>query len=196
MAMRPDRDRGREGCRRHPRARRSRRLGWPMTAIDHMTSDDKTIAIIVLAEALLDATLVGDPAPQVARLGDWMTASPQIGDLVVEMSTKHRGPSIHRVGVVLEISQHKSAYARVTEILLLDPPCGSKSCNNQECIHRRRWSNATFVRLPATAARLAEALGRKTPGDAGAGRDDLICALTDAGFKLKPSCNQGSGSST
>ena len=96
-----------------------------MRAISHMTTTEKTTAILVLAEALRAATLVGDPAPLVARLGDWMHAPPRVGDLVVETSTGHRGPDPSRVGVVLRISRHQSAYERVTEILVLDPPCGS-----------------------------------------------------------------------
>jgi hypothetical protein len=160
-----------------------------MSAITHMTAAEKTTVILVLAEALQAATLVGDPAPLVARLRDWMLAPLQVGDLVIETSTKHRGPDLSRVGVVLRISRHRSAYERVTEILVLDPPCGKTICKNQKCIHRRRWSNATFVRVPATAAQLAEALGRKTlgdePGEPGVGRDALIAALADAGIKVK-----------
>jgi hypothetical protein len=86
-----------------------------------------------------------------------MHSPPQIGDLVVEMST--RGPNLARAGIVLKISRHRSAYARVTEILMLDPPCGKTHCRKRKCIHRHRWSNATFVRVPATAEQLAEALG-------------------------------------
>ena len=150
------------------------------------TSAEKTTAIIVLAEALQAATLVGDPAPLVARLRDWMRAPLRAGDLVVETSTAHRGPDPSRVGIVLKISRHRSAYARVTEILVLDPPCGKTRCENQKCIHRRRWSDATFVRVPATATQLAEALGRKALGaEPGVGRDDLIAALADAGIKVK-----------
>lgn len=129
------------------------------STINHMTAVEKTTAILVLAEALQAATLVGDPAPRVASLRDWMDAPLRIGDLVVEMSSS-RGNALSRVGVVLKISRHRSAYERVTEILVLDPPCGKTSCKNQKCIHRQRWSDATFIRVPATAAQLAEALGR------------------------------------
>lgn len=157
-----------------------------MKTITHMTAAEKTTAILVLVEALEAATLVGAPAPQVVRLRDWMRAPLRIGDLVVETSTRHRGPDSSRVGVVLRISRHQSAYSRVTEILILDPPCGKTSCRNQKCIHRRRWNNATFVRVPVTDEQLAEALGRKALGDeAGVGREGLIAAPTDAGFKVK-----------
>jgi hypothetical protein len=41
--------------------------------------------------------------------------------------------------------------------------------------------------VPATAAQLAEALGRKARGDEpGVGRDALIAALADAGIEVKP----------
>jgi hypothetical protein len=74
----------------------------------------------------------------------------------------------------------------VTEILVLDPPCGETSCRNRKCIHRQYWSNASFVRVPATAVQLAEALGRDAHGNAsGIGRDGLIAVLADAGIKVK-----------
>ena len=127
-----------------------------MRAISHKNAAEKTMIILVLAEALRAAALVGDPAPQVARLWDWMSAPLRVGDLVVETSTGHRGPDPSRVGVVLKISRHRSPYERVTEILLLDPPCGKTRCRNQKCIHRRRWNNAAFVRVPETAAQLTQ----------------------------------------
>ena len=157
-----------------------------MSLITHMTSAEKTIAIIVLAEALQAATSVGEPAPRVARLRDWMHAPLRVGDLVVEMSTAHRGPDLSRAGVVLKVSRHRSAYKRVTEILVLDPPCGKISCGNQKCIHRRCWSNATFIRVPATAEQLTEALGREAQGGSpGIARNGLIAALADAGFEVQ-----------
>ncbi len=44
-----------------------------------MTVAEKTTAIIVLAEALRAATLVGDPAPLVARLS-WVAGRKANGD--------------------------------------------------------------------------------------------------------------------
>lgn len=157
-----------------------------MTTVGPMTPAEKTTALIVLAEALQAATCVGTPAPLVTRLQDWMSAPLQVGDLVVETSTSHRGPDPSRVGVVLRISRHRSPYERVTEILVLDPPCGRMRCRNQKCIHRRRWSNARFIRVPATAKQLAEALGRKARGNAtGIDRNGLIAALAEAGIEVK-----------
>lgn len=128
----------------------------------HTTTAEKTIALIVLAEALQAATSVGKGPPRVERLRDWLRSPPQLGDLVVEMSTARHGPRSSRVGVVLKISRHQSEYDRVTEILLLDPPCGKMRCRDQACIHRQCWSNATFIRVPATPEQLAEALGNDT----------------------------------
>ena len=150
-----------------------------------MNAAEKTTVILVLAEALQAATLVGDPAPRVAALRDWMDAPLRVGDLVVETSTARRGPDPRRVGVVLKISRHRSAYERVTEILMLDPPCGKTSCRNQKCIHRQRWSNASFVRVPATDEQLAVALGRDMQGNtSGIDRDGLVSALAYAGITV------------
>lgn len=152
--------------------------------IHHLSSAEKTTAIIVLAEALQAATLVGQPAPIVKRLGAWMNASPQVGDLVVEMSTKHRGPSPDRVGTVNEVRESKRHNDTIVEILVVDPPCGNDACTDQKCIHRPRWSNATFVRVPATPAQLAEAL--ELPAvRGGVDREELVSMLGDFGIGVR-----------
>lgn len=78
-----------------------------MTTVHHLSAAEKTTAIILLAEALHAATLVGDPPPVVQRLRQWMDAPPQVGDLVVEMSTRHRGPNPQRVGTVSEVRRSR-----------------------------------------------------------------------------------------
>lgn len=156
-----------------------------MTAVHHLTSAEKTTAIIMLAESLQAATLVGDPAPVVQRLRQWMDAPPQVGDLVVEMSTRHRGPNHQRVGTVNEVRHSRRHNDTIVEILVVDPPCGDTACTDRKCIHRPRWSNATFVRIPATPEQLAEALGRPhQPG--GADRDGLAALLADIGIGVRP----------
>lgn len=60
---------------------------------------DVTAALIMLAESLLDSVTVGNPAPRVRRLSEWMRAAPRPGDLVVEMSTRFRGPNHSRIGL-------------------------------------------------------------------------------------------------
>lgn len=155
-----------------------------MTA-HHLTAPEKTTAIIILAEALQAATLVGDPAPVVRRLRQWMDAPPQVGDLVVEMSTRHRGPNPQRVGTVNEVRHSRRHNDTIVEILVVDPPCGDTACTDRKCIHRPRWSNATFVRIPATPEQLAEALDR--PRQAGsADRDSLTALLADVGIGVRP----------
>lgn len=149
-----------------------------------MNAAEKTTALLVLTEALCAATSIADPPPLVARLQSWMHAPPHRGDLVVETSTQHRGLDPRRVGVVRTISRHRSPYRRVTEILLLDPPCGKEHCQNPRCIHRMRWNDATFVRVPATAEQLAKALGREGRRST-IERDDLVATLVDAGFEVR-----------
>lgn len=157
-----------------------------MSDVHHLSSAEKTTAIIVLAEALRAATLVGRPAPIVKRLGEWMNASPQVGDLVVEMSTKHRGPSPDRVGTVNEVREGTDRYDEIVEILVIDPPCGNDKCTERKCIHRPRWSNATFVRIPVTPAQLAEALELPSMRG-GIDRGVLVSLLSDFGIGAKTS---------
>ncbi len=156
-----------------------------MTTVHHLSPGEKTTAIIVLAEALQAATLVGDPAPVVKRLRQWMDAPPQIGDLVVEMSTRHHGPSPRRVGTVSDVRHSRRHDDTIVEILVVDPPCGADACTDPKCIHRPRWHNASFVRVPATPDQLAEALGRHTAAGR-LGREGLVDVLRDAGIEVKP----------
>jgi hypothetical protein len=153
------------------------------TEVDHLTTAEKTTAIIVLAEALQSMTLVGNPAPVVQRLLAWMDAPLQLGDLVVEMSTKHSGPSAQRVGMVNEIRHSRRHHDTIVEILVVDPPCGDTACVDRKCIHRPRWTNASFVRIPITPEQLAEAIGRPCPG-AAVDRDALVSLLSDAGVAV------------
>jgi hypothetical protein len=153
--------------------------------IHHLSPSEKTTAIILLAEALQAATLVGNPAPIVVRLRQWMDAPPEVGDLVVEMSTRHRGPSNQRVGTVNDVRHSRRHHDTIVEILVVDPPCGNDACTDRMCIHRPRWSNATFVRIPATPAQLDQALERRTAGPDGVDRDGLIATLADAGIRVR-----------
>lgn len=153
--------------------------------VHHLSPAEKTTAIIVLAEALYSATLVGDPAPIIQRLRAWMDAPPQIGNFVVEMSTKHRGPSAQRVGTVNEIRHSRRHNDTIVEILMVDAPCGNNDCSDRKCIHRPRWSNASFVRIPATPAELAEALNLPRARGEGADRSVLVSLLGDFGFDVK-----------
>lgn len=157
-----------------------------MTEARHLSTDDKTTAIIVLAEALSTATLVGQPAPIVRRLREWMAAEPQTGDIVVEMSTKYRGPKRERVGAVVTVTKGRDHYETVTEILMLDAPCAAgNECRDVACIHRQRWSNANFIRVPATRAQLDEALDMPRTCGSGIDRSALVGLLNDFGVETK-----------
>lgn len=155
-----------------------------MLGREAVTARDKTIALITLAEALHTATLVGDPAPVVRRLGDWMRAPIEVGDLVLEISAMHRGPDRSRIGEVVRIT--KIPGDREVEILMFDPPCGNvDSCDDKACIHRMVWTDAWFIRLPSTPAILR---GIDPPPGSGSGvvrRDDLIAALADSGIRVR-----------
>jgi hypothetical protein len=47
-----------------------------------------------------------------------------------------------------------------TWIRVLEPSCGKDQCDDSACIHRLRWSNASFVRLPATQQQLFAATAK------------------------------------
>lgn len=168
----------------------------PSTDARHLTSDEKTITLIMLtlimlAEALSIATLVGNPAPIVRRLREWMGAEPQTGDLVVEMSTMHRGPKRERVGTVVAVTKGRDHYETVTEIIMLDPPCtAGNECRDVGCIHGQRWSNAYFIRVPATRAQLDAALNMPPMSGSGVDRNALVGLLDDFGVAvMHPSVN-------
>ncbi len=143
-----------------------------MSTIAHMTAAEKTTAIIVLAEALQAATGAGDPAPLVARLRDWMHAPLRVGDFVVKTSTAHHGPNPSRVGVVLEISRHRSAYERVTG----DGDPGARSSLREGALRESRVH-------PPWALEQRDVRSGDEPG---VGQDALIAALADAGIEIKP----------
>lgn len=164
-------------------------------------------ALITMGEALSTAVTVGNPAPVVKRMHDWMRAAPEPGDLVLETSTMHRGASPDRLGTFMRTERRAVCHHeredvnldsctecpdsdrmvdRFVWIEVLLPPCGDRvHCGDRSCPHRHRWHNASFIRIPATAAQL-EAISH-VPGDAGGNGIDrarLVDALSDAGFVL------------
>lgn len=164
-------------------------------------------ALITLGEALQRAVTVGNPAPVVRRLGDWMRSEPLAGDLVLETSTKHRGALPARLGIYLrterrgvchheredvnlekcvECPESDRGSERFVWIETLLPPCGNRArCPDLSCTHRHRWYNASFVRLPAKLAQL-EAI-EYPPGSDGVtslDRAGLVDMLSDSGFVL------------
>lgn len=163
-------------------------------------------ALITMGEALSRAVTVGNPAPVVKRMHDWMSAAPEPGDLVLETSTMHRGASPDRLGTFMrterravchheredvnletcaECPANERMHERYVWIETLLPPCGNRErCADRTCPHRHRWHNASFIRLPATSS-LLEAIER-VPGASGGGIDraGLVDHLSDKGFTL------------
>lgn len=120
---------------------------------------NKIKIILALADALQQATIVGHPAEVVKQLRAFMDAPPAPGDLVVvdyPLAADHT-----RVGEVVSVSNRGNFYDRVIEILVLDPPCGNDECVNQGCVHRYRWSNTTFIRVPTSREQLRRYMARR-----------------------------------
>lgn len=110
-----------------------------------MSANERLIA--TLAYNLYLACLVGDPAPKVKRLFGRMT-EPQIGDLVVEVSTVHR--TVRGAGAMGKL-------VRVVE----EPVCEASEWEGDEPIPTERvwfvelpdgteskWINASFIAIP------------------------------------------------
>lgn len=174
-----------------------------------MDKIDKTLALLALGEALYRGVVcVGTKAPICRRLSDWMKAPLKVGDLAFEVTTW--GPRPERIGLVssaeelLSLCAHERADPRVTRcgrctdedrqvgelyttLEVIDPPCGSVECENPGCIHRHRWHNASFARIPRNQAQLREALDGGPPLTAEITRDTLVAHLRDSGIDLRGS---------
>lgn len=109
--------------------------------------------IVAAAEALQRSSLVSLPCPYVAALRDFMIVDPygvvpdaqplppRSGDLLVEVSTR-REPARRRVGVLTRVRRHAtSRYDDRWTLQRIDDPGGEIT-----------WRDATFVRIPTTAA--------------------------------------------
>lgn len=177
---------------------------------DLLDRDDASLArrniMIVMAKALHDALLVGNPAPRVKRMYDrFGRDNARPGDLVVEVSTLHdhepRGFGIlvdHREEWACTIEQHNEAiekdrqdhieyhgnddefeaWARGTDTAWY-VQYGTKP--GDVC----RWTNCSFVAVPMSDEQLQERLfGTRDGNGVVLTRNDLVGGLADAGFGI------------
>jgi hypothetical protein len=163
---------------------------------DAVTEDEKTTALIVLADLLENTITVGNPAPRVSRIATWMRAEPEAGDLIVEMSTRFRGQDHNRIGIFERYETRLVCYHETADVNLTCGSCSDEErcqdrftwiqCLDPGAVHRHRWHNCKFLRLPTTGQQLANVTGDGTVGFGGLiTRPTLINALEDAGFHFK-----------
>jgi hypothetical protein len=165
-------------------------------------------AIIAIARLVQTATSVGSPAPIVKRVGDWCHATPQPGDLVVEMSSSRMDGD--RVGLFERFEERRVCSHEISDVThpgCIDPDCAEwreESRRGERFVwilvqrdpeRRCRWHNANFLRLPNNEAQWREASTYGIPKDelnrpgnwqpGGIDRAGLVGLLADRGFRLR-----------
>jgi len=168
---------------------------------DLLSLDDiaipRRMLMIRMAECLSRATLVGSPAPVVARMRARMD-NPKPGDLVVaRFISRDEDSLIKGFGILLAHRREwwssdedwAAEMAAEPEALRGDGNrCTDDIWYVQYGPQERdicRWSNASFLAIPADARDFEIPVG--TPDDRGVTftRDDLIGGLADSGFRLR-----------
>lgn len=168
--------------------------------------------LIAIARLIQSTTCVGSPAPVGRRIGDWCRATPEPGDLVVEMSSRLQNPD--RVGLFERFEERR--VCNHERIDVDHPGCTEPDCLEwkaedgrperfvwilvqREPERRCRWHNANFLRLPNGERQLNQALTYglskdqiNRPGywQPGAGpmsidRAGLVAILADSGIEIK-----------
>ena len=165
--------------------------------------------MIVMAKALHDALLVGNPAPRVKRMYDrFGRDNAQVGDLVVEATTLHDHEP-KGFGILVDHREEWACTAAEWEKVIeeersewgqpepFDPDesCGPRNTDTAWYVQYGprpgdvcRWTNCTFVGVPMTDEQLW-ALERPVGTRDGNGvvitRGDLLGGLADSGFGLR-----------
>lgn len=154
--------------------------------------------IIAVAVHLADATLVGNPAPKVARMNERIR-SPQVGDLVVEMSVLYGGDADRRsrgFGILIE---HRDEWwttdeewaTAVAEYKADDPEWDEpRSVDHAWYVQYGprpgdicRWTNCSFIVIPTDRDAFRLPVGTRDEHGVTLTRDDLLGTLADSGFE-------------
>lgn len=149
------------------------------------------------ARHLQRATLVGDPAPVVARMFDRIT-HPQPGDLVVESSTLYRpfdDTVIKGVGfLVLERREWWQTDEEYQADIAADAQYADEERTTDHAWYIQygphavdicRWTNCSFVVLPRPDEQFDLPIGTPTGNGVTLTRSDVLSGLADGGFKLR-----------
>jgi hypothetical protein len=171
--------------------------------------------IRTLAVHLYRATLVGDPAPVVRRMLDWMR-HPQPGDLVMEHSTAYRSAENlkkppgnwpwSRMGYLITVrrewmtTDEQWAEAKAEEAAWNREHLGDRLAFIEErSVEPKawyiqygpnpgdvcRWENCEFLAIPTELRQFDMQVGTRSEQGVMLNRDDVAGALTDSGFHLK-----------
>lgn len=162
--------------------------------------------IRTLAYHLWDAVLVGDPAPRVRRMYEFMSATPKIGDLVIEQSTFWSSDEDQRTrGFGFLVATRKEwATTNAEHQAEVDREKAYCAEHNLEYVPDERftdyawyvqygpepadvcrWHNCSFMVVPFNIESFKIAAGTREDGALVLTRDSLVNALADSGFKFK-----------
>ncbi len=171
---------------------------------DLLGLDDKALArralIIGLARCLHRATLVGNPAPIVARMHERIQA-PRPGDLVLETSTMYRlGDDGHKAfGILLAHrvewwSTDEEHAAMLAEERGHDPDYVDDERLTDHAWYVQygpepgdicRWTNCSFAVIPTGHAEFDVQVGTRDGTGVTYTRTDVLAGLADSGFSLR-----------
>lgn len=164
--------------------------------------------MIVMAKALHDALLVGNPAPRVKRMYDrFGRDNARPGDLVVEVSTLHDHEQ-KGFGILVEhreewastladwervIEEEREAWNEDYEPFDPDSEDLIRQTDHAWYVQYGpkpgdvcRWTNCSFVAVPTSDEQLEERLfGTRDGNGVVLTRGDLVGSLADAGFGLR-----------
>ena len=188
--------------------------GTDRTGDDLLSLEDEAIPrrlmMIGLAYCLCQATLVGNPAPVVARMSKRIN-DPQPGDLVMERATpyrKHReDDQVKGFGILIT---HRDEWWQTDEDLAADIAkmradgdvdegyLASLESGEERSVDHAwyiqygpragdicRWTNCEFVTIPTDGEIFSVAAGTRDGNAVVFTRNDIAGALADSGFHLR-----------
>jgi len=173
-------------------------LSLDMRAVAHRD------ALRVLAHHLHTACLVGNPAPNVQRMYERITR-PQVGDLVVEISSFYRRRSLgddawldHRTKALGILLEHRREWWQTDEEwqreITEDPDLADDGRVTDDAWYVQygqaaadvcRWTNCDFIVVPMDSDEFRKPVGHHDGNGVTLTRSDLLGALADSGFALK-----------
>jgi hypothetical protein len=155
-------------------------------------------ALIKMSRHLSNATLVGNPAPVVARMCERLR-KPQPGDLVMEMtawthwrSDDHRAKAFGRL--ILERVEWWETDEDWAAQLVEEDGALSEEDRRTDHVwyvqygpdHVCRWTNCSFIVLPVDIDDFTMPAAVRNGDAAVFTRDSLVSSLSDSGFSFKP----------
>lgn len=171
------------------------RTGDPLVSLEdeHLPIRE---ALTVMARHLSTATLVGNPAPVVERMGARIR-TPQIGDLVIESSrvATRRGDWYRGFGYLVERRREWWDTDAEYERMVADEEIGAgepRSVDEAWYIQYGpnpadvcRWTDCSFLVIPIAAEVFALPAGHRDGSGVTFTRESLLAGLADSGFTLR-----------